>query len=74
MADNRCPLCGSLNFYLKNPDDEYETYEFEYKAGEICFDSDVNESELPAIREETEVFCNKCAWHDKIQQLKKNGS
>jgi len=25
----KCPVCGSLNFFVKDPDDAYETYDFE---------------------------------------------
>ena len=40
----KCPKCGCEKFYIKDPDDEYETYEFEGRDGEICFDPDVDES------------------------------
>lgn len=63
----KCPMCGSLKFYIKDPEDEYETYEFEYKDGVICFDDHVSESEVLKVGEETETFCNKCAWHGKIE-------
>ena len=32
-----CPYCSSRNFYLKNPDDEYETYEFDFREGKVVF-------------------------------------
>ena len=33
----KCPICGCEKFYLKDPDDEYETYEFELSDGEVAF-------------------------------------
>ena len=61
----KCPVCGSVKFYVKDPDDEYETYEFEFVDGEIRPGADMNGSELPAIGAGTETFCNQCAWHGK---------
>jgi len=40
----KCPFCGCQSFYLKDPDDEYETYEFDLEKGEVNFHSEVNES------------------------------
>ncbi len=33
----KCPVCGSQKFFLKDPADEYETYEFELKDGQAKF-------------------------------------
>jgi hypothetical protein len=38
----KCPLCGCKTFYLKDPDDEYETYEFELHDGKVAFGPDVD--------------------------------
>ena len=27
----KCPQCGCEKFYVKDPDDEYETYEFAWR-------------------------------------------
>jgi hypothetical protein len=69
MEEYHCPLCGSNEFYVKNPEDHYEIYEFQCRNGEILFDSDLDESEFPAIRRDTETYCNCCTWHDKFQEL-----
>jgi hypothetical protein len=66
----KCPVCGSLNFFVKDPEDEYETYEFELKGEEVVFDSGTSESEKTEVKSDTEVFCEKCSWHDKFQELK----
>ncbi|MFC1825941.1 hypothetical protein ACFLYZ_00935 [Thermodesulfobacteriota bacterium] len=62
----KCPVCSSVKFYIKDPDDEYETYGFEYKDGTICFDAHTSEPEIPEIDEGTETFCDKCSWHGKL--------
>lgn len=67
-----CPFCGCKSFYVKDPDDEYGTYEFDLKEDEAVFTEDVEESEAPEIRDATETYCNKCAWHGKFQELKKD--
>ena len=70
MSEKKCPLCGSQSFYLRDPEDDYEIYEFDLKEGEVIFAPEANEAELPAVVDETETFCNKCAWHDKFKILK----
>ena len=67
----KCPVCGSLNFFVKDPDDEYETYDFELKGDTAVFNPEAADSS-PEVKPETEVFCERCSWHDKFQQLKKN--
>lgn len=69
MTDKKCPVCGCKQFYVKNPDDEYDIYEFECKEGEICFDPEVDASDAPEVDEGTETYCNDCAWHDKFEKL-----
>ena len=66
----KCPVCGSLNFFVKDPDDEYETHEFELKGQDVVFNSEGAESDSPDLKADTEVFCEKCTWHDKFQELK----
>ena len=65
-----CPICGCQRFYLKDPDDEYETYPFELKDGRVCFDTDVDASGAPQVDEKTETFCDRCAWHGPFKQMK----
>ena len=66
----KCPVCGSLNFFVKDPDDEYETHGFELKGQDVVFSPEVAESESAEVKGNTEIFCEKCAWHDKFQELK----
>jgi hypothetical protein len=65
-----CPFCGCEHFYVKNPDDEYETCEFDLKGGEVVFTSEDKESWRPELTEGTETYCDHCAWHGKLKQLK----
>jgi hypothetical protein len=68
-----CPFCGCQTFYINHPDDEYETFEFDVKDGKFVFSEEIDQSEHPVIEEETETNCNRCAWHGKIRELKKEG-
>ena len=63
-------VCGCSEFYVKDSDDEYTYYEFTIKNGQVCFASGIDSSEAPEIKNQTETYCNKCAWHDKLQILK----
>ena len=65
----QCPFCGYKRFYIKDPDDEYETYEFDVKEGRVRFSEDIEKTEIPEISEETQAYCNKCSWNGKIKEL-----
>ena len=71
MSESKCPICGCEEFYVKDPDDEYETYEFRCKDGEVCFNPDVDCEAAPEVGDDTETFCNRCSWHDKLKVVKK---
>jgi hypothetical protein len=66
-----CPLCGCQEFYLKDPADEFETYEFSVTSGDVRFSADAEGVPVPEVREGTETFCNNCSWHGPFQELKK---
>lgn len=70
MTKKKCPVCGCEKFHVKNPDDEYDIYEFECKDGEICFDPDIEECDQPQVLDETHTYCDSCAWHDRFDKLK----
>lgn len=65
-----CPLCGWERFYVKHPEDAYETFEFDVKKGEIFFPSEEAGRECPEIHEDTETYCDNCAWHGKRKELR----
>jgi hypothetical protein len=65
-----CPLCGCERFYVRNPLDEYETFEFYLKDGEIVFTAEDSDGRCPEIKDQTETYCDNCAWHGKSKELK----
>jgi hypothetical protein len=67
----KCPICGCQNFYIKNPDDEFETHEFNVAGGETSFSAGAEGGPVPELQETTEAFCNRCSWHGRFEELKK---
>jgi len=66
-----CPVCRSKKFYVRDPEDEYEIYSFNCREGSMCYDPYVDLSKAPVISDDTETFCNQCAWHGKLRALNK---
>ncbi len=66
----KCPTCGCNSFYVKDADDEYDIYEFTCPEGRIEFNDLDADQDVPQITNETETFCNQCAWHGKFSELK----
>ena len=74
MAGRQCPFCGAQSFYVKDPDDQYEIFEFDLAEGQVQFKpQDEGASLPPPIREETETYCGLCSWHGKFNTLKRTG-
>jgi hypothetical protein len=67
-----CPVCGCQEFYIKDPDDEFETYEFSVAEGEVRFSAGAEGKSAEDVQETTPTFCNRCAWHGKLEELKKS--
>ena len=65
----KCPTCGSLQFYAKDPDDAFEELHFSLRGDDVV--PDPANAEAPEITPQTEAFCERCAWHGKLDQLKK---
>ncbi|MBM4288610.1 MAG: hypothetical protein FJ135_10790 [Deltaproteobacteria bacterium] len=61
----KCPVCGSQNFFLKDPADEYETYEFRLEKDQPVFTAEPQE-----VLPETETYCNRCSWKGAFKLLK----
>ena len=66
-----CPVCKSNDFYTKNPDDDYDIFEFKYEQGQVQYEDDDAESEAPPMSENPEIYCQRCAWHGKISGVDK---
>jgi hypothetical protein len=60
----KCPTCGSQRFFIKDPEDEYTTYEFDLHDEQPVFEDETQE-----VRPETETFCCRCSWHDRFKTL-----
>lgn len=71
MPDMECPSCGCKAFYIKDPEDEYEIHEFESQNGEAVFSADAKGAVSPEVVADTEIYCNKCAWHGKLLTCQK---
>ena len=66
-----CPICRSKQFYIKDPDDKYETYEFEARQGEVIFVNPQEAGNTPEIKGEHEIFCQLCSWHGSLDSVKR---
>ena len=65
----KCPVCGCVEFYIKDPDDEYETYEFSWRDGNVEFCADLDPATSPEVCDDTETFCDACSWHGSFKEL-----
>ena len=70
MTQSRCPICSCEQFYVKDPDDEFETYEFKCREGQVCFDDGVDADGCPDINDQTEIFCSVCSWRGQLEKIK----
>lgn len=70
MTQSKSPVCGCEQFYVKDPDDEFEVYEFECRQGEICFDEATDPGQCPEVDDRTEIFCNAYAWHGMLENIR----
>ena len=64
-----CPICKSGQFYIKDPSDPYEIYEFQLQNGVIQFDDPDSEADLSLAGGEREIFCQRCSWHGKYDSI-----
>ena len=70
MADMKCPDCGAQQFYVKDPEDQYTLSEFSLENGKVEYINIESGEEPLEILDDTETFCDRCAWHDKFSTLK----
>lgn len=69
MTPMKCPDCGSQDFYVKDPEDQYNICDFSMRDGKIVF-TDIEPESTLEVSDDTETFCSRCAWHDKLKTLK----
>ena len=60
----KCPDCGAQRFYVKDPHDQYTLCEFSLVNGNIEYLSDEEEEVKIPVLDDTETYCDRCAWHD----------
>ncbi len=65
------PDCGAQRFYVKDLEDQYNISEFSLEEGSIEYLDDQTEEDHVPVSEDTEIFCDRCAWHDQFKSLKK---
>ena len=70
MPAMECPYCRRRNFYLKDPDDEFETFEFDFREGEAVFAEKKGTRSSLFLEKDTPIFCNRCAWRGRMEDLK----
>lgn len=73
MKQMKCPDCGTQSFYVKDPEDQYNISEFSLANGTIEYVAENGDEDPIEVFEETEIFCDQCAWHDKFRKLKQAG-
>ena len=56
----KCPVCGCRDFYIKDPDDEYETHPFSVSDGTVSFTHADGAS--PPVDGTTRIHCDVCTW------------
>lgn len=71
MAPNKCPDCGSQGFYVKDPEDQYNISEFDLNDEQIIYKNVETDATPPEVTDDTEIFCDRCAWHDRFKTMKK---
>ncbi len=71
MAASKCPICGAGGFYVKDPEDQFETYEFHLDNGKVVFDSQENETaQSDTVNQDATIYCGTCAWNGTLEKLK----
>jgi hypothetical protein len=64
-----CPVCRCEKFYIKDPQDSFETREFEYKNGLVSYADDAGDAVDLEVTPACEIFCQRCAWHGSLNQI-----
>ncbi len=67
---SKCPICGCQCFYIKDPEDEYETFEFSVSDGRVTF-SEIGNNSQP-VDGQTRIHCNDCSWKGCFEDIAEN--
>jgi hypothetical protein len=71
MDQMKCPDCGAKSFYVKDSEDQYNISEFSLDNGAVEYLDGQTETDHIPVLQDTEIFCDRCAWHDRFETLKK---
>ena len=66
----KCPFCRSQSFYVKDSEDEYQIHEFTWEEGGIVFPEEMDRADAASIGRETRIYCHRCAWQGKMDEVK----
>jgi len=72
MKQARCPVCGAQQFFVKDPEDQYNIAAFQVDSGAIIYETEEADADRIRVGNDSEVFCEKCAWHDTFLVLQKS--
>lgn len=64
-----CPVCRCESFYIKNPQDRFETRDFEYKNGLVKYTETDDDVVGLEVTPECEIYCQRCAWHGPLEEI-----
>ena len=67
----QCPDCRAQDFYVKDQDNKFNISEFSVATGKVEYVEDPAEDEHIPVSDDTEIYCDRCAWHDKFNKLQK---
>lgn len=70
MTQPKCPDCGCTHFYVKDPDDQFNISEFEVLDMQVIYCGEEADGGHIPVADNTETYCDKCAWHDTFGNLK----
>ncbi len=69
MTQIQCPDCGANEFYVKDPQDKFNIFEFNLVEDKIVHLDVDTEEPIPNILDETHTYCQRCSWHGKFKIL-----
>jgi DNA-directed RNA polymerase subunit RPC12/RpoP len=69
MERVKCPDCGAKRFFVKDLEDQFNTSTFNLENGKMEYSDEGTGANHIPVSEDTEIFCERCAWHDTFKIL-----
>ncbi|MEZ4604885.1 MAG: hypothetical protein R2861_16230 [Desulfobacterales bacterium] len=66
----KCPFCGCQKFYIKDMDDEFETYGFDCTSGDVCFDPEIDTSDIPDVCDDSTSTVKNARGTENLRKQK----